>query len=133
MVEKLLQRWAKLHSLDYSLQIAPKYIQMVNQSKLLMNDLSSWTLRKCDRTDYKDWMPYKVKKTNHVTVYYVNVNPGSPVHNHSLNLTLQDVKFSLTEWDGMRIISSVPAVVESHPTNVSEDELLEFSRLLNKN
>lgn len=126
-IGKLFRVWSTITGRDrYSMKIHEKFSKIVLVDQINTDRMADWAIRKCDRGDWIDWMPYRMSIPGHqIRVYYVNVNPDSTVHDHSLVLVLHGgTRAVFDEWDGDNLISSVPAVIESDPSveKPSEDE-----------
>lgn len=63
--------------------------KLLDNSNMSLKEMKSWKIRKDDRSDYKDWMPIHVDVPGHeIRTSYVNVNPSSDKHAHTLVLRL---------------------------------------------
>lgn len=124
MSTQQLSKWAKIINCDVNdLSIHEKYQAVMEHTDDVIVDMSAWIIRKCDREDYRDWMPYRERSPGHqIRVYYVNVNKLSRVHAHSLVLAINGPRVIIDEWDGSRIVSSVPAVIENVPAADKPDD-----------
>lgn len=117
----MFEKWAEVVNVPAeSMKIHEKYQTVLDDADLddvlPVDEMASWEIRECDRSDYRDWMPYRERVPGHcVRIYYVNVNPQSPVHSHNLVLVMYGVIGMFDEWDGSHLISSVPANVEDKP------------------
>jgi len=127
----MFKTWARIADVPIeSIAVATKYKKpiMCFDDLIAPADMKSWLIRKCDREDCNDWMPYRVRTSaENIRVYYVNINRTSPVHEHSLVLALTGGTLAIfDEWDGSRLISSVPAVVESSASTArpTDDEFI---------
>jgi hypothetical protein len=117
IVKKMFKNWARITGVSVEkISVATKYKKpmLCFDDLIALADMKSWIIRKCDREDYLDWMPYRVRaNAENIRVYYVNINRGSPAHEHSLVLALTGGTLAIfDEWDCSRLISSIPAAVE---------------------
>jgi hypothetical protein len=80
------------------------------------------------RADADDWMPYRVRVcSDSISTYYININKQSPIHDHGLVLNMSSGVLAIfNEWDGSRLVSSVPARVEQNPSadRPTDDEFI---------
>lgn len=116
-MKKLLAAWGRKHG--FTPVVHEKYAEISDVMRV--EDLSRWQLRQCDREDYPDWMPLRIKSDNRIKCFYINVNKDSSLHSHTLVLTIGST-ITIDEWDGDRLISTKNAIVESKPSTKPTDE-----------
>lgn len=127
-ISQLLKRWAKITGQDYT-NMRVEDIPTVEYNL----DMKQWMLRKCDREDYLDWMPYCLISDYKIRTYYVNVNPLSVAHAHTLVLSIDGRSAVIDEWNGTQLISSRGAAVESNPlVKPTNDESIAITEYLEK-
>ena len=115
--KKLLKHWAKIT--DQS-SLCLNNADLINKldNIILPSDMKNWIIRKCDRDDYNDWMPYRVcNDKNRIRVYYTNTNGNSKFHKRHLVLNVdQRIIPTFTEYEGVNYIDTYLAVVENKPS-----------------
>ena len=131
IIKKMFKNWARIINVPVEkISVAAKYKKpmLCFDDLIAPADMKSWIIRECDRADFIDWMPYRVRTSaENIRVYYVNINRSSPSHEHSLVLALTGGTLAIfDEWDGARLISSIPATVEAtaSATRPTDDEFI---------
>ena len=115
-IKKYINKWAKITKRNPA-DIIPAPISVVGlDGSILPGDMKNWVIRNCDRSDYFDWMPFKLINTfgPGIKVYYININPVSKYYNNVLVLCMKNNDIYFNEWQGHNLLSSVPAVIESN-------------------
>lgn len=113
--QRLFNIWSQLVDVPLDcIDTATKIRIVDNENGMTADDMRGWIIRKIDRADFKDWMPYRVKTSHsHVCVYYVNINSTSHAHSHTLVLRMEGGILPIfDEYDGSKIINSIPAKID---------------------
>jgi hypothetical protein len=128
--KKMIKKWASITSRPIaSLDVHEKYKKMTCDDMISPTDMKQWIIRKCDREDYNDWMPYRmITNSSDIKIYYLNVNTQSTSHQNVLVLVIRGARIQFDEWNGNIPLSSRAAVIERSP-GVSKPEGDEFIQL----
>jgi hypothetical protein len=120
-IQNMFTEWAQVvNTPAENMKIHERYQSILDDSDLddvlPVDKMAALKIRECDRKDYRDWMPYRMRVLGRRTrVYYINVNIHSPIHSHSLVLVINGIVGMIDEWDGHHLVSSMPANVEVDP------------------
>lgn len=147
---RVLSRWAKIVGITETISVSDRMKEILREyDELSKADMRRWVLRKCDRSDYKMWMPHKIVHTaNSVRVYYVKLigtssdvntlhtespNMESPNMDslHTLVLVISAATATIDEWLDGKLISTKPAQSGTKP-NATAKELMEISEYVKK-
>lgn len=130
---ELTKQWSNATGIPLSsMKIAEKYRLVLSELDDLipLENMNEWKIRACDRKDFADWMPCRLRDSGtYLRIYYVNVNPNSKIHQRSLSLAIYPGKRAqIDEWDGLKLISSLSAKVDKDEQRPTEEEIIRMTK-----
>ncbi len=135
-IENKLREWSKITGTPYAnLSLGPtavEYIEAATDDGLdvKLQDLIGWKIRRVDRDDWVDWMPYRIREYANgvVRIHYLNTCHDSPCRTYCISLAVIGGGIvTIDEWNKDQLISSKYAAVcpegESRPSDSEINEI----------